>query len=107
AASLSPATLRRCTHNQPSALAKLLVQKREGETLVVTEGVVSMDGDRAPLKSRHQLAQAHDGWLRVDDAHGVGVCGEQGRGRCWQQGVRAVLLIVTLGKAFGVSGAAL
>nr|CBX80061.1 8-amino-7-oxononanoate synthase [Erwinia amylovora ATCC BAA-2158] len=107
AASLSPATLRRFTHNQPSALAKLLVHKSEGEALVVTEGVFSMDGDRAPLKSLHHLAQAHDGWLLVDDAHGVGVCGEQGRGSCWQQGVRPELLIVTFGKAFGVSGAAL
>lgn len=42
----------------------------------------------------------------VDDAHGVGVRGEQGRGSCWQQGVRPELLVATFGKAFGVSGAA-
>ncbi|CCG86675.1 8-amino-7-oxononanoate synthase [Erwinia piriflorinigrans] len=107
AASLSPATLRRFSHNQPSALARLLAAEGDGETLVVTEGVFSMDGDRAPLKSLHQLAQTNDGWLLVDDAHGVGVCGEQGRGSCWQQGVQPELLIVTFGKAFGVSGAAL
>ncbi|ADP12011.1 8-amino-7-oxononanoate synthase [Erwinia sp. Ejp617] len=107
AASLSPATLRRFSHNQPSALAKLLATEGDGETLVVTEGVFSMDGDRAPLKLLHPLARTRGGWLLVDDAHGVGVCGEQGRGSCWQQGVQPELLIVTFGKAFGVSGAAL
>jgi 8-amino-7-oxononanoate synthase len=43
----------------------------------------------------------------VDDAHGIGVTGEQGRGNCWQQGIKPELLVVTFGKAFGVSGAAL
>ncbi|VTP61002.1 8-amino-7-oxononanoate synthase [Serratia rubidaea] len=43
----------------------------------------------------------------VDDAHGIGVHGEQGRGSCWQQGVRPEALVVTFGKAFGVSGAAI
>ncbi|WP_414147205.1 8-amino-7-oxononanoate synthase [Erwinia sp. BNK-24-b] len=106
AASLSPATLRRFAHNQPQALAKLLESSPEGETLVVTEGVFSMDGDSAPLADLHQLAAAHQSWLMVDDAHGVGVIGEQGRGSCWQQKVRPELLVVTFGKAFGLSGAA-
>ncbi|WP_455817790.1 8-amino-7-oxononanoate synthase [Pseudomonas cerasi] len=106
AASLSPSTLRRFAHNQPSALAALLALPASGETLVVTEGIFSMDGDRAPLAELHQLSQAQGGWLLVDDAHGVGICGEQGRGSCWQQGVKPELLIVTFGKAFGVSGAA-
>ncbi|QUG76607.1 8-amino-7-oxononanoate synthase [Erwinia sp. E602] len=107
AASLSPATLRRFQHNRPDSLATLLAGDCAGETLVVTEGVFSMDGDRAPLAALHQLAQAHGGWLLVDDAHGIGTCGAQGRGSCQQQGVRPELLIVTFGKAFGVSGAAL
>lgn len=107
AASLSPATLRRFVHNQPSSLATLLSLPATGETLVVTEGIFSMDGDRAPLAELHQISQAQGGWLLVDDAHGIGVCGEQGRGSCWQQGVKPELLIVTFGKAFGVSGAAL
>lgn len=106
AASHSPAQLRRFTHNQPDALAHLLEKEVEGDTLVVTEGVFSMDGDAAPLRALHQLAQAHSAWLMVDDAHGVGVLGEQGRGSCWQQGVRPELLVVTFGKAFGCSGAA-
>ena len=107
AASLGPATLRRFQHNRPDSLATLLAGDCAGETLVVTEGVFSMDGDRAPLAALHQLAQAHGGWLLVDDAHGIGTCGAQGRGSCQQQGVRPELLIVTFGKAFGVSGAAL
>ncbi len=107
AASHSPATLRRFAHNQPQALAARLAGPCSGETLVVTEGVFSMDGDSAPLAALHQFAQQHDAWLLVDDAHGIGVCGEQGRGSCWQQGIRPELQIITFGKAFGVSGAAL
>lgn len=107
AASLSPATLRRFSHNQPDSLQRLLAMPHSGETLVVTEGVFSMDGDSAPLTALHQLTQQAGGWLLVDDAHGIGVQGEQGRGSCWQQGIHPPLLIVTFGKAFGVSGAAL
>lgn len=106
AASLSPATLRRFTHNQPVSLSKLLESETEGETLVVTEGVFSMDGDSAPLAELHTLSQRHGSWLMVDDAHGIGTTGEQGRGSCWQQQVKPELLVVTFGKAFGLSGAA-
>ncbi len=106
AASHSPAALRRFTHNQPASLQKLLTMQAEGETLVVTEGVFSMDGDSAPLAALQQLAEQHASWLLVDDAHGIGVVGEQGRGSCWQQQVKPPLLVVTFGKAFGLSGAA-
>ncbi|MBG6244404.1 8-amino-7-oxononanoate synthase [Candidatus Symbiopectobacterium sp. 'North America'] len=107
AAAQSPATLRRFAHNQPAALQRLFEGDCPGETLAVTEGIFSMDGDSAPLGALHALTQAHGAWLMVDDAHGIGVCGEQGRGSCWQQGVKPELLVVTFGKAFGVSGAAL
>ncbi|WP_034913510.1 8-amino-7-oxononanoate synthase [Erwinia sp. 9145] len=106
AAALSPATLRRFAHNQPDALAALLTGADGGETLVVTEGVFSMDGDSAPLSALHALTRQHGGWLMVDDAHGIGVTGEEGRGSAWQQQVQPELLVVTFGKAFGVSGAA-
>lgn len=106
AASLSPATLRRFSHNQPASLQKLLAGDSAAETLVVTEGVFSMDGDAAPLTQLHQLTQQASSWLMVDDAHGIGVLGEQGRGSCWQQQIKPELLVVTFGKAFGVSGAA-
>ncbi|STE75943.1 8-amino-7-oxononanoate synthase [Escherichia coli] len=77
-----------------------------GQQLVVTEGVFSMDGDSAPLAEIQQVTQQHNGWLMVDDAHGTGVIGEQGRGSCWLQKVKPELLVVTFGKGFGVSGAA-
>ncbi|CAI0833429.1 8-amino-7-oxononanoate synthase [Serratia ficaria] len=106
AAAQSPAQLRRFRHNQPQALASLLAKPCAGQRLAVTEGVFSMDGDSAPLAEMHRLTRAAGAWLMVDDAHGIGVRGEQGRGSCWQQGVRPELLVATFGKAFGVSGAA-
>ncbi|WP_277975806.1 8-amino-7-oxononanoate synthase [Pantoea endophytica] len=107
AASHSPASLRRFAHNQPESLAKLLATSSDGGTLVVTEGVFSMDGDSAPLTQIAAETRRGNGWLLVDDAHGIGVTGAQGRGSCWQQQVKPELLIVTFGKGFGVSGAAL
>ncbi|QKJ86452.1 8-amino-7-oxononanoate synthase [Paramixta manurensis] len=106
AANLSPATLRRFAHNQPASLQRLLAAPGAGETLVVTEGVFSMDGDRAPLQALQRITTEAKGWLMVDDAHGFGLVGEQGRGSCWQQGIKPALQIVTFGKAAGVSGAA-
>ncbi|AKA39679.1 8-amino-7-oxononanoate synthase [Yersinia ruckeri] len=106
AAAHSPAQLRRFQHNQPESLQTLLDKPCSGQTLVVTEGVFSMDGDSAPLAAIHQRTAASGGWLLVDDAHGIGVRGEGGRGSCWQQGVQPELLVVTFGKAFGLSGAA-
>ncbi|WP_369788728.1 8-amino-7-oxononanoate synthase [Rouxiella sp. WC2420] len=102
----SPAQLRRFAHNQPAALQRLLEKPLAGETLVVTEGIFSMDGDAAPLAALHRLTKQYGGWLMVDDAHGVGVLGEQGRGSCWQQGIKPELLVLTFGKAMGCSGAA-
>lgn len=68
AASLSPATLRRFAHNQPGALATLLAGDTPGETLVVTEGIFSMDGDRAPLAALHALSQRSGSW-QIGRAH--------------------------------------
>ncbi|ELY4521464.1 8-amino-7-oxononanoate synthase [Cronobacter turicensis] len=107
AASHSPATLRRFAHNAPGALAALLGKPCDGLTLVFTEGVFSMDGDCAPLADIAGLAQGAQTLLMVDDAHGIGVLGREGRGSCDVAGVRPDLLLVTFGKAFGLSGAAL
>lgn len=106
AAALSPATLRRFPHNQPEGLERLLRSPCDGQTLAVTEGIFSMDGDAAPLPELQAACRRHGAWLMVDDAHGIGVLGEQGRGSCWNQGIQPELLIVTFGKAFGASGAA-
>ncbi|WP_105630249.1 8-amino-7-oxononanoate synthase [Cronobacter dublinensis] len=107
AASHSPATLRRFAHNSPQALAALLDKPVDGLTLAFTEGVFSMDGDLAPLADLAALTQDAQTLLMVDDAHGIGVLGREGRGSCDVAGVRPDLLLVTFGKAFGLSGAAL
>lgn len=107
AASLSPAQLRRFAHNDVQQLSELLGKPLTGQQLVVTEGVFSMDGDSAPLRDIAPTTRAAGGWLLVDDAHGIGVVGDEGRGSCHAQNVRPELLVVTFGKAFGVSGAAI
>ena len=106
AASLSPAQLRRFAHNDVDQLVTLLDKPCDGQQLVVTEGVFSMDGDSAPLAAIAEQARSAGAWLLVDDAHGIAVTGSAGRGSCQQQDVKPELLVVTFGKGFGVSGAA-
>lgn len=78
AAALSPAQLRRFAHNDVGQLASLLSKPLNGQQLVVTEGIFSMDGDSAPLAAIADAAREAQAWLMVDDAHGIGVLGEQG-----------------------------
>lgn len=106
AAMHSPAQLRRFAHNDVLSLNNLLGSTCEGQQLVVTEGVFSMDGDKAPLADIAKATHRAGGWLMVDDAHGIGVLGDEGRGSCYEQQVKPDLLVVTFGKAFGISGAA-
>ncbi len=106
AAVQSPAHLRRFAHNDAAALARLARPDAAGNLLAVTEGVFSMDGDSAPLPAIGRVISDAGGWLLVDDAHGFGVIGEQGRGSAWAQGIHPELLVVTFGKAAGVGGAA-
>jgi 8-amino-7-oxononanoate synthase len=76
--------------------------------LIVTDGVFSMDGDVAPLPALARVAKAHDAWLMVDDAHGLGVLGARGGGSCEHFGLSDTdvpVLMGTLGKAFGTAGA--
>lgn len=107
AAALSPATLWRYLHNSTDSLTQRLNKLSADKTLIVTEGVFSMDGDKAPLRETATISQQHNAWLMVDDAHGIGVLGKQGKGSCAVAGIKPELLVVTFGKAFGVSGAAL
>lgn len=74
--------------------------------LVITEGIFSMDGDSAPLEEIAALAHQHQALLMVDDAHGIGILGEAGKGTCNHFGIHPDILVVTFGKAFGCSGAA-
>lgn len=105
AGALSPARLRRFQHNDMAQLASQLVPH---SGLVISEGVFSMDGDQAPCQRLLQLTQESGNWLMIDDAHGFGVHGEQGRGTLTLQGVAhsAVQIVIgTFGKAFGTAGA--
>jgi len=77
---LSRAGVKRYRHNDMAQLAALLEQTQAGRKLVITDAVFSMDGDLAPLPELLALCEQHDAWLLVDDAHGFGVLGEQGRG---------------------------
>lgn len=109
-AQLSAAELKRYPHNDMTALEKRLKQAQENNTqcLIVTDGVFSMDGDLAKLPEIQSLAQKYDAWLLVDDAHGFGVLGEQGKGCFSHYGITPddnTILMGTLGKAFGTSGA--
>ena len=106
AAALSPAQLRRFQHNDADSLRKLARAECTGNRLAITEGIFSMDGDSAPLCDLHRIIREAGGWLLVDDAHGFGVTGGQGRGSAWEQGCHPEILVVTFGKAAGVAGAA-
>ena len=108
AAQVSGARLRRYSHADPAALERLLREESAERTLVVTDGVFSMDGDIAPLPALARLARAHGAWLIVDDAHGLGAIGATGRGSLEASGVGpddVPILVGTLGKAFGTFGA--
>jgi 8-amino-7-oxononanoate synthase len=104
---LSGARFNRYLHNDAASLAKRL-EKACGNTLVVTDGVFSMDGDLADLPALAREARAKGAWLMVDDAHGFGPLGANGGGIVEHFGLSAddvPVLVGTLGKAFGTSGA--
>ncbi|MGF2733493.1 8-amino-7-oxononanoate synthase [Marinobacter sp. DUT-1] len=104
---LSRARIRRYGHGDVAALEAMLAET-SGHKLVVTDGVFSMDGDVAPLRELARVCRAHDALLVVDDAHGIGVLGPEGRGSVLDAGLTeedVPVLIGTLGKAVGTSGA--
>ncbi len=104
---LSRVAVKRYRHNDMAQLAQLLEQTRSGRKLIITDAVFSMDGDLAPLPELLALCERHDAWLLVDDAHGFGVLGEQGRGSLAHCGITSprIIYMATLGKAAGVFGA--
>ena len=104
---LSGARFSRYLHNDAQSLISRL-DKAVGNTLVVTDGVFSMDGDIADLPALAQAARAREAWLLVDDAHGFGTLGATGAGIVEHFGLgmaEVPVLIGTLGKAFGTAGA--
>jgi 8-amino-7-oxononanoate synthase len=106
-ARLSRAQVTVYPHADVAALGERLSKSKAKIKLVVTDGVFSMDGDIAPLPELLALCEQHGAWLVVDDAHGFGVLGENGRGVLSHFGLRSPQLIYmgTLGKAAGVAGA--
>ena len=106
-AKLSGALLRRYPHADVAAAERQLSGAGERAALLATDGVFSMDGDLAPLPELAALCRRERALLYVDDAHGAGVLGPQGRGSAAALGLAASdlpLQLVTLGKAFGAFG---
>ncbi|MCG3117521.1 MAG: 8-amino-7-oxononanoate synthase [Candidatus Manganitrophus sp. SA1] len=106
-ARLSKATLRVYRHKDTEQLAKLLRQKKKKEqTLIITDGVFSMDGDIAPLAEILRLAEEFDALIYLDDAHAIGVLGPNGRGTCDYFGLSSprIIQMGTLSKALGSLG---
>ncbi len=104
---LSRADFKRYPHNDLAALERLLASSEAKHKLIVSDTVFSMDGDIAPLAGLLDLAERYDALLYLDDAHGFGVLG-QGQGALAEYGLTSprIIYMATLGKAAGVSGAA-
>ena len=103
---LSGASVYRFKHNDADSLDKRL--NRLGalatRTLVIIEGLYSILGDRAPLKELAEVTTKHQAYLFVDEAHSLGVLGEQGRGLTEEQGVEADFVVGTFSKSLGSTG---
>ncbi len=105
---LSGAPIAKYAHTDVADLEKV-ISENEGKfrrTLVITDGVFSMDGDLAPIDSIYEVTSRHDVMLMVDDAHGEGVVGRGGRGIVDHFGLhgKVDIEVGTLSKAFGVVG---
>jgi 8-amino-7-oxononanoate synthase len=108
AAIASRAEHHRYAHGDAEALQGLLAASRARTKLIVSDAVFSMDGDLAPLPRLFELAEAHDAWLVIDDAHGFGVLGRNGRGSLAHFALPAaerLIYVGTFGKAAGLAGA--
>jgi 8-amino-7-oxononanoate synthase len=107
ASQLSGATFTRFRHTDLVQLESQLAKSTAQDKLIVSDLVFSMDGDIAPVDALLDLAERFDAWLYLDDAHGFGVLNE-GRGGLTERARASdrVIYLATLGKAAGVSGAA-
>ncbi len=110
-ARLSRASIHRYPHADLAALEAALAASTARRKLVVSDAVFSMDGDLIDIPALLALCERFDALLLLDDAHGFGVLGPEGRGSLAQAGLtgaaasRRVLYMATLGKAAGVAGA--
>lgn len=97
-------------HNDANAVEDAIKTWRTGggtgRAWIVTESLYSMDGDRAPLDDLAEVAERHEAFLFVDEAHATGVYGPDGRGLAHHlEGSDNVVVLHTCGKALGASGA--
>ena len=104
----SKATLKRFAHNDVSHLQRLLDKANHTDSLVATESVFSMDGDRAPLDKIIPQCLRVNAWLLLDEAHSMGVFGKSGLGLVEQSNLsqaQVPIVMGTFGKALGTAGA--
>ncbi|RME37791.1 MAG: aminotransferase class I/II-fold pyridoxal phosphate-dependent enzyme, partial [Deltaproteobacteria bacterium] len=108
-ARLSGARLRRYPHRDLEALERMLARAEgSGRRIIVSDGVFSMDGDRADVAGLIRLAEEYDALLILDDAHGLGVLGPEGAGLVREAGLSGhprLVEVGTFGKALGGYGA--
>lgn len=108
AARLAGCHLRRYPHADPEGAIRQLRSVPDGMAMLATDGVFSMDGDIAPLRQLALVSRVQNALLYVDDAHGIGVVGPEGRGSVAEAGLgvdQVPLQLATLGKALGGYGA--
>jgi len=105
AALLSRAKLSRYAHQDTDALEKNIAAAKISSKLILSDGVFSMDGTVAPVSKLQSISKKNHAKLIIDDAHGIGVLGKQGKGCTEDLLTDDDILIGTLGKAFGTFGA--
>jgi 8-amino-7-oxononanoate synthase len=105
-ARLSFANTRKFKHNDMENLELVLESEKDNDKLIIVDGVFSMEGDIARLPQIVELARKHDAVVMVDDAHGVGVLGDHGRGTCNHFGLTddAHLIMGTFSKSLASVG---
>lgn len=107
-ARLAGCDLKRYLHADIASARRQLQSQPERAAMVATDGVFSMDGDIAPLAELASLCRQEHATLFVDDAHGIGIVGNDGAGSVHAAGLNTTdvpLLMATFGKALGTSGA--
>ncbi|MET0231700.1 MAG: 8-amino-7-oxononanoate synthase [Rhodanobacteraceae bacterium] len=108
AARFAGCALKRYPHADVDGAQRQLASRPDIAALVASDGVFSMDGDVAPLRGLARVASSEHATLMIDDAHGLGVLGDEGAGSVAEAGLSAdevPILMATLGKALGVAGA--
>ena len=106
---MSPAKKYKFTHNDLKEIEKLLIKFQNSTIYIATESVFSMDGDSPNLEELVNLAEKHDAYLVIDEAHALGVFGNIGEGLVQSLGLQEKVFarIITFGKGLGCHGAAI